>query len=112
MVVHALFPLKTLIGNVHSLLDVIKRCLLQKGCEDNSPIVIADLRDELAIFRKIKNIAPGSLSAKSFGVVSLLVKILLLVSFFISVFSENIFCIKIFFFLEQFNAHYPFLTSL
>jgi hypothetical protein len=87
MVVHALFPLETLIGNVHSLLDVIKRCLLQKGCEDNSPIVIADLRDELAIFRKIKNIAPGSLSAKSF-VVSLLVKILLLVSFFISVFQK------------------------
>jgi hypothetical protein len=52
MVVHALFPLETLIGNVHLLLDVIKRCLFQKGCEDNSPIVIADPRDELTVFGK------------------------------------------------------------
>jgi hypothetical protein len=52
MVVHALFPLKTLEGNVHSLLNVIK-VLLQKGCEDNSPIITADTRDELTVFEKL-----------------------------------------------------------
>jgi hypothetical protein len=83
MVVHALFPLETLIGNVHSLLDVIKRCLLQKGCEDNSPIVIADPRDELTVFGKTENFAPGSLSAKSSEVISLLA------SFFILVFQKS-----------------------
>jgi hypothetical protein len=89
MVVHALFPLETLIGNVHSLLDVIKRCLLQKGCEDNSPIVIADPRDKLTVFGKTENFTPGSLSAKSSEVISLLAKILLLASFFIFVFQKS-----------------------
>jgi hypothetical protein len=75
--------------NVHSILDVIKSAYCVKDCEDNPPIVITDPRDELTVFEKTENFAPGSLSAKSSGVISLLAKISLLASFFSSVFSKK-----------------------
>jgi hypothetical protein len=38
-----------------------------KDCEDNSPIVTADPRDELTVFGKTENPAPGSLLASFFS---------------------------------------------
>jgi hypothetical protein len=85
MVTHV-FSFENLKCDVHSLLDVIKSTYCVKDCEDNPPIVTADPRDELTVFGKTENFAPGSLSAKSSGVISLIAKISLLVSFFSSIF--------------------------
>jgi hypothetical protein len=90
-----LFPLETLGCDMHSLLDVIKGFRRVKDCKDNPPIVPADPRDELTVFGKIENFAPGSLSANASGAISLLAKFLLLESFFSSIFLENILCINI-----------------
>jgi hypothetical protein len=72
------FSFENLVCDMHSSLDVIKgfRCI--KDCEDNSPIVTADPRDELTVFGKIENFAPGSLLASSFS----------------SIFQKNMLCIK------------------
>jgi hypothetical protein len=48
------FPLKILGCDMHSLLDVKKKgfhCF--KDCEDNSPIITANPRDELTVFEKL-----------------------------------------------------------
>jgi hypothetical protein len=91
MVVHTLFPLETLGCNVHPLLDVIKSVYCIKDCEDNPPIATTDPRDELTIFRKTENFAPGSLSVNASGAISLLAKFLLLGSFLSSVFQKTCF---------------------
>jgi hypothetical protein len=48
---------------MHSSLDVIEGFRRIKYCEDNAPIVTADPRDELTVFEKAENFAPGSLLA-------------------------------------------------
>jgi hypothetical protein len=47
------FSLKILECDMHSLLDVIKGFHCFKDCEDNSPIITANPRDELKVFRKL-----------------------------------------------------------
>jgi hypothetical protein len=44
------------------------------------PIATADPRDELTVFEKTENFAPGSLSANASGAISLLAKFSLLAS--------------------------------
>jgi hypothetical protein len=85
------FPLETLECNVHSLLDVIKGVYCIKYCEDNPPIATTDPRDELTVFGKTENFAPGSLSVNTSGAISLLAKFSLLASFFNSVFQKTYF---------------------
>ena len=47
------FPLKILGCDMHSLLDVIKGFHCFRDCEDNSPIITANPRDELTVFGKL-----------------------------------------------------------
>jgi hypothetical protein len=73
MVAHA-YSLEILGYDMHSLLDVIKDFLYIKVyCEDISPIVIANHRNEMVVFIKTESFVPG----------------LLLVSFSNSIFSET-----------------------
>jgi hypothetical protein len=65
MIVHAFSSLEIIGCNVHSIFDVIKSVCCEKGYENNPAIATTDPRDELTIFEKIENFAPGSLSAKS-----------------------------------------------
>jgi hypothetical protein len=83
---------------VHSILDVIESVGYIKDCENNPPIATTNPRDEMTVFGKTENFAPGSLSAKSSGVISLMAKISLLASFFSSAYPGNTFYIKILFF--------------
>jgi hypothetical protein len=76
---------------VHSILDVIKGFYCVKDCEDNRPIALANLRDELTVFGKTEIFAPGSLSAKPSRVISLIAKMSLMVSFFNSIFQKTYF---------------------
>ena len=47
------FPLKILGCDMHSLPDVIKGFYCFKDCEDNSPIITANPRDELTVYGKL-----------------------------------------------------------
>jgi hypothetical protein len=53
------FSLETLGCDMHSLLDVIKGFRRIKDyCEENSPIVTTDPRDELTVFGKTEKFRP------------------------------------------------------
>jgi hypothetical protein len=78
--------------DIHSLPDVIKDFRhIKVYCEDISPIVIANHRDELIIFINTKSFVLGSL----------------LVSFSNFYFSENMLCIKFLFSSIQCTSFIP-----
>jgi hypothetical protein len=55
------------------------------------PIATADPIDELTVFGKTGNFAPGSLSSNASGAISLLAKFSLLASFFSLIFQKTYF---------------------
>lgn len=65
MVAHV-FSLKILGYDMHSLLDIIRYFRhIKDYCEDISPIVIANHRNELVSFTKTESFVPGSLLVSS-----------------------------------------------
>jgi hypothetical protein len=65
IIAHAFSSLEIIGCNVHSILHVIESVCCIKDCENNPPIAITDPRNEMTVFGKTENFAPGSLSAKS-----------------------------------------------
>jgi hypothetical protein len=74
-----------------------RECLLHKRLWKQPPIATTNPRDEMTVFGKTENFAPGSLLAKSSGVISLLAKFSLLAWFLQLSFPKIIFYIKILF---------------